>query len=55
MQGNLNVYRKKTLSFWSDAWNLLTRNTQMVVSGLYYWSVEDYDGRTQVGNLAIIM
>lgn len=38
-----------------DSWNLITRNTQMVVSGLYYWSVEEPDGKTQIGKLVIIM
>jgi len=38
-----------------DSWNLITRNTQMVVSGLYYWTVEDDKGRTQIGKLAIIL
>jgi hypothetical protein len=38
-----------------DSWDLITRNTQLVVSGLYYWTVESSDGRTQVGKLAIIM
>ncbi|UCD62723.1 MAG: hypothetical protein JSW34_08120 [Candidatus Zixiibacteriota bacterium] len=36
-------------------WNLITRNTQMVVSGLYYWVVEAEDGTTQMGKLVIIM
>ncbi len=38
-----------------DSWNLITRNTQLVVSGLYYWTVESDDGEVQVGKLAIIM
>ncbi|UCD64647.1 MAG: hypothetical protein JSW34_04210 [Candidatus Zixiibacteriota bacterium] len=38
-----------------DTWNLITRNTQMVVSGLYYWVVEAEDGSTQMGKLVIIM
>lgn len=38
-----------------DEWNLITRNTQMVVSGLYYWTVEAPDGRVQMGKLAIVM
>jgi hypothetical protein len=38
-----------------ETWDLITRNTQQVVSGLYYWTVEASDGRTQVGKLAIIM
>jgi hypothetical protein len=36
-------------------WDLITRNRQMVVSGLYYWSVEFPDGSTQIGKLAIIL
>ena len=37
-------------------WNLITRNTQLVVSGVYYWSVENLDtGDVQVGKLVIIM
>ncbi|UCG62111.1 MAG: hypothetical protein JSV52_02150 [Candidatus Zixiibacteriota bacterium] len=35
-------------------WNLITRNTQMVVTGLYYWVVEAEDGTTQMGKLVII-
>jgi len=38
-----------------DSWNMITRNTQMIVSGLYYWSVEESNGNTQIGKLAIIM
>ncbi|MBU0984718.1 MAG: hypothetical protein KKA42_12650 [candidate division Zixibacteria bacterium] len=39
-----------------DTWDLITRNTQKVVSGLYYWTVEDKDtGHTQIGKLCIIM
>lgn len=38
-----------------DSWNLITRNTQLVVSGLYYWTVEDESGKTQIGKLAIIL
>lgn len=38
-----------------DTWDLITRNTQLVVSGLYYWTVEDDKGNTQIGKLAIIM
>jgi hypothetical protein len=38
-----------------DTWDLITRNTQIVVSGLYYWSVETPDGKTQVGKVAIIL
>ena len=35
-------------------WDLITRNTQIVVSGLYYWTVEFPDGSTQIGKLVII-
>jgi hypothetical protein len=38
-----------------DTWDLITRNTQIVVSGIYYWTVETPDGRTQVGKLVIIL
>ncbi len=38
-----------------DTWDLITRNTQLVVSGLYYWTVEAADGETQIGKLVIIM
>ncbi len=37
-----------------DTWNLVSRNRQLVVSGLYYWSVEDEEGRTQMGKLVIL-
>lgn len=36
-------------------WDLVSRNVQLVVSGLYYWVVEDEHGRTQIGKLAILM
>ncbi|MCK4606128.1 MAG: hypothetical protein KAU35_02410 [candidate division Zixibacteria bacterium] len=36
-------------------WNLITRNTQMLVSGLYYWTVEMPGGVVQMGKLAVIM
>jgi hypothetical protein len=38
-----------------DTWNLITRNTQAPVSGLYYWTVEEGDGTVQIGKLIIIM
>ncbi|RKX25445.1 MAG: hypothetical protein DRP45_05900 [Candidatus Zixiibacteriota bacterium] len=34
-------------------WDLITRNAQAAVSGLYYWVVES-DSRTQIGKLVII-
>ena len=37
-----------------ERWDLITRNTQMVVSGIYYWSVESEYG-SQLGKLVIIM
>ena len=37
------------------SWNMITRNTQMVASGLYYWVVEAEDGSTQIGKLVVIM
>ncbi|MBD3402909.1 hypothetical protein GF420_08430 [candidate division GN15 bacterium] len=36
-------------------WDMITRNTQMVVSGIYYWTVEEPNGETQIGKLVIIM
>ena len=38
-----------------DEWDMITRNTQMIVSGLYYWVVEDEEGNTQIGKLSIVM
>ena len=38
-----------------DYWDLITRNSQQPVSGLYYWVVEDDQGRTQIGKLVLIM
>ncbi|MBU8935011.1 MAG: hypothetical protein KOO62_13575 [candidate division Zixibacteria bacterium] len=38
-----------------DRWDLITRNTQLIVSGIYFWTVEGEDGEVQVGKLAIIM
>ncbi len=38
-----------------EVWDLITRNTQLTVSGLYYWSVETEDGEVQIGKLVIIM
>ncbi|MFH1372995.1 MAG: hypothetical protein ABII79_04290 [bacterium] len=36
-------------------WDLVTRNIQLVVSGLYYWVVEDDQGRTHIGKLVILL
>ncbi|MDH3891181.1 MAG: hypothetical protein OEV49_08860 [candidate division Zixibacteria bacterium] len=38
-----------------ETWDLITRNTQLVVSGMYYWSVEEPNGDVQIGTLVIIM
>jgi len=38
-----------------DTWDLINKNLQLVVSGLYYWTVEDDQGNTQIGKLVIIM
>ncbi len=38
-----------------DCWNLITRNTQLAVSGLYYWTVEQPNGDVQIGKVSIIM
>ncbi len=38
-----------------DTWDLITRNTQLIVSGIYFWTVEDDKGRTQIGKLIVIM
>jgi len=37
-----------------DTWDLITRNTQAAVSGLYYWVVESDDG-VQMGKFALIL
>jgi hypothetical protein len=37
-----------------NEWDLITRNRQIVVSGMYYWSVEFPDGSTQIGKLVIL-
>ncbi len=38
-----------------DVWNLITRNRQQAVSGLYYWVVESAGQEAQVGKLVLIM
>ncbi|MFQ5607350.1 MAG: hypothetical protein ACE5GA_05340 [Candidatus Zixiibacteriota bacterium] len=38
-----------------DQWSLVTRNTQLAASGIYYWSVEEENGRVQTGKLVLIM
>jgi hypothetical protein len=41
--------------FQLDYWDLITRNSQQPVSGLYYWTVEDDQGNVQIGKLVIIL
>jgi len=38
-----------------DEWDLITRNTQRIVTGIYYWVVEDERGEAQIGKFVIIM
>ena len=38
-----------------EEWEVITRNTQKPVSGLYYWTVEDAQGQVQMGKLVVIM
>jgi len=40
--------------FHLDYWDMITRNSQQPVSGLYYWTVEDNKGNVQIGKLVII-
>jgi len=35
-------------------WDLINRNFQMIVSGLYYWTVDAPDQATQIGKLVIL-
>jgi hypothetical protein len=38
-----------------DTWDLISRNTQIIVTGIYYWTVEDREtGRVQIGKLVVI-
>lgn len=36
-------------------WDLISRNTQLAVSGIYYWTVDDHKGNVQIGKLVLIM
>ena len=38
-----------------ESWDLLSRNTQLVTSGIFYWIVETPGGDSQIGKLVIIM
>ena len=37
-----------------DTWDLINKNMQLVVTGLYYWVVEDDRGNSQSGKLVVI-
>ena len=39
----------------TETWDLITRNTQSVVSGMYYWTIDDNEGNVQIGKLVVIM
>ncbi|MBN4076180.1 hypothetical protein JYT16_00525 [Gemmatimonas aurantiaca] len=36
-------------------WDVITRNLQVPVSGIYYWIVQTPDGKQQIGKLVLIM
>ena len=38
-----------------DQWDLVTRNIATAVSGIYYWTVEEPNGKVQMGKLVLIM
>ncbi len=38
-----------------ESWDLITRNLQMSVSGIYYFVIETPDGQTQIGKFVLIM
>jgi hypothetical protein len=38
-----------------DSWDMITRNTQMITTGMYYWTVESDTGEVQIGKLVVIM
>ncbi len=37
-----------------DYWSLINRNRQIIVSGLYYWTVEEPNGNVQMGKFMVI-
>ncbi len=47
-------YPKDSPRSMHERWDLITRNTQLTVSGIYYYSIESEYGN-QVGKLVIIM
>ncbi len=36
-------------------WDMVTRNVQMIVTGMYYWVVETPDGRSHIGKLVVLL
>jgi hypothetical protein len=38
-----------------DTFSLINRNGMLIVTGLYYWTVESPDSKVQIGKLAVIM
>lgn len=38
-----------------ETWDMITRNTQMIVSGLYYYVIEADNWETHIGKFAVIM
>jgi hypothetical protein len=38
-----------------DTWDVISRNLQVVTSGIYYYVVATPDGRTQIGKIVVIM
>jgi hypothetical protein len=52
------IYHDKTPddpSAMHEVWNVITRNLQKPVSGIYYWVVETPEGLQQIGKLVLIM
>lgn len=39
----------------TDHWDLITRNTQLAVAGIYYYTVEAAGQETQIGKIVLIM
>jgi hypothetical protein len=37
-----------------ESWDMISRNHETIVSGLYYWAVEGADGKVQIGKFVII-
>ena len=37
-----------------DEWDMISRNTQSITTGIYYWTVTDRDGNTQIGKFVVM-